>query len=167
MSREETPPRSKRKAEPPTAYGRALRLLGVRDRTERELRQRLARAGHVEEEIAKALERLRSHGYLDDERFARGQAESLLSRGRVGPRAAAVKLVAAGVTREQAREAVRNSMSTRDELQLARAALAKRHPEAAASEDPRVRARAVRFLLGRGFSPGVVSRALHVELEDG
>lgn len=157
----------KRGAPPPSAYGVLLRLLTVRDRTERELRQRLARKGFTISEAEAALERVRGLGYLDDARFAAGRAEGLLGRRGLGPRAVRARLAAAGVGREQAQAAVAQAMASRDELALARAALSRKHPGAAASDDPKVRARAARFLLGRGFGAGVIARVLKVELEEG
>lgn len=149
-------------APPPTAYGTALRLLTLRERTESELRLKLRRKQFEPAEIDAAIERVRQLGYLDDARFAKGRAEALLSRGRLGPRAVAARLAASGVERNQAREAVSNAMSERDELTLAKAALRKKSVDL---QDPKARARAARFLLGRGFSSDVVRRALGVELQ--
>lgn len=149
-------------APPPTAYGTALRWLTIRERTESELRLKLKRKGFEPSEIDAAIERVRNLGYLDDVRFARGRAQALLGRGKLGPRGVAARLAAAGVTREQAKEAVQEAMSERDELELARAALKKKRVD---RDDPKSRARAARFLLARGFSSDVVRRAVNVELE--
>ncbi|MBS2028349.1 MAG: RecX family transcriptional regulator [Deltaproteobacteria bacterium] len=154
-------------AAPPSALDQALRWLAVRDRTEGELRLKLKRKSYPADQIAAALERLRGLGYLDDARFARGRAEALLSRGRLGPRGVESRLLAAGLDRELISTAVRNAMATRDELSLARAALARRHPEAPGTPDRKLRSKAVRFLLGRGFSSDVVSRALGVDVDGG
>ena len=157
--------RRRAKAPPPTAFAQALRWLTVRDRSEAELRTKLKRAKHLPEQIEAAVLRLRALGYLDDARFARVRAESLIARGRLGPRGAAARLAAAGLSREQVQTAVGSAMKDRDELALARAALLRKHPGAVGSDDPKLRARAVRFLLGRGFSGAVVGRALGVEVE--
>jgi regulatory protein len=156
----------RRSTPPPTAYAYLLRLLTVRDRTERELRGRLARKGYVAAEADAAMERVRALGYLDDARFAKGRAEGLLSRGRLGPRAVQARLSASGIDRPAAQAAVARAMEGRDELDLARVALQRKHPLVDASSDPKLRARAMRFLLGRGFSAGIIARVLRVEVEE-
>src|SRR6185312_210663 len=123
------------KTAPPSALDQALRWLAVRDRTEGELRLKLKRKSYPADQIAAALERLRGLGYLDDARFARGRAEVLLARGRLGPRGVQARLLAAGLSREQIAEAVGKAMENRDELTLAKAALARRHPDAAGTPD--------------------------------
>jgi SOS response regulatory protein OraA/RecX len=59
----------------------AARALQHRDRSRRELEDRLARAGIGDEECADALDALERVGYVDDTRFAAARAESLADRG--------------------------------------------------------------------------------------
>jgi regulatory protein len=59
----------------------AARALQHRDRSRRELDERLARAGIDEDRRKDALETLERVGYVDDERFAGARAEALASRG--------------------------------------------------------------------------------------
>jgi SOS response regulatory protein OraA/RecX len=59
----------------------AARALQHRDRSRRDLEERLARAGIDEDERNDALETLERVGYLDDERFAGSRAEALAARG--------------------------------------------------------------------------------------
>lgn len=146
-----------------SAYDRALRLLSIRDHSEVELRRKLRRAAHEPEEIDRAIERVRALGYLNDARFARLRASSLVTQGRLGPRGVAAKLQQAGVSESLVREAVAQAMDGKDELELATELLKKKHPDALGSKDPKVRARAARYLAGRGFSSGVVARVLRLE----
>jgi regulatory protein len=148
---------------PASAWDRALRWLAVRARSENELRSKLRRAEVGEAEIEATIARLQRLGYLDDARFARARAESLLAFKRLGPRGVERKLAAAGIAREVIREAVSEAMSERDELSLAFDALRRKHPAAIGTDDPRLRARAARYLISRGFSGGVVARALRLE----
>lgn len=154
-----------RKAQPAaSAYALCLRWLTVRDRTEVELRRKLAQKEIAPPEIDAAIERIRGLGYLDDARFAKVRAEGLLARGRLGPRGVAARLAAAGLSREQVGSAVRRAMEGRSELDLARAALLKKHPAAVGTSDPKLRSKAVRFLLGRGFSADAAGKALDLDL---
>ena len=59
----------------------ATRALQHRDRSRREVDERLARAGIDEERRNDALETLERVGYVDDERFAGARAEALADRG--------------------------------------------------------------------------------------
>ena len=59
----------------------AARALQHRDRSRRELDERLARAGVGDSERAEALDTLERVGYVDDVRFAATRAGSLAGRG--------------------------------------------------------------------------------------
>jgi regulatory protein len=147
----------------------ALRSLAARPRTESWVRARLGRAGlgEVAEEVVAWL---RGLGYLDDVALAQARARALLAPGRLGPRAAERRLVAAGILPSLAREAVRAALGEAasvgggdPETALCRA-LAERR---AGGSDPgalddRSRRRLARFLLGRGFAGPVVARVLGV-----
>jgi regulatory protein len=150
----------------------ALRYLASRARTEAQVRGRLAKAelGEVADEVIAWLRELR---YLDDDAYARARARSLVARGRLGPRAAELRLRAAGLSAEAARGAVAGAVleageagGEPPEVALCRQ-LATRRLRGA---DPRTlddagRRRLGRFLLGRGFSGSVVSRVLGVWMD--
>jgi regulatory protein len=59
----------------------AARALQHRDRSRRDLEERLARAGIDEKQRNDVLETLERVGYVDDERFAGARAEALANRG--------------------------------------------------------------------------------------
>lgn len=87
------------------AFESALRLLSHRPRSERELRERLARKGVPRSAVEETVERLRALGYLDDVGFARfwtetAQALRPRSRWRL-----ASELRRKGIEREIAEEA--------------------------------------------------------------
>ena len=146
----------------------ALRVLAFHARTEAQLRARLAREGLAEQQD-EVLAWLRRLGYVDDAAWARARARALLA-ARVGPRRVEVRLRAAGIPGAAARGAVAAALAAQAgarpgrepaELSLCRAALAARLRGAdPGGLDERARARAARFLLGRGFSGGAVARVL-------
>jgi regulatory protein len=59
----------------------AARALQHRDRSRREVEERLARAGIHEDRRADALDTLERVGYVDDERFAGAREGALANRG--------------------------------------------------------------------------------------
>jgi regulatory protein len=134
----------------------ALRLLAHRARSEAQVRARLQRAGFASEAIDAALSRLRELRFLDDAAYAQARAETLLSRGRFGPAAAAARLAGEGVPEAMALAAIRAACGQRDERALARECLAARRLPLSPGAPAKERARAARFLLGRGFSEEAV-----------
>ena len=64
------------------AVTKAVELLAGQERSERQVRQALERRGYPEDEIAAALERVRSLGYLDDRRVAEARARKGLLEGK-------------------------------------------------------------------------------------
>jgi regulatory protein len=146
-----------------------LRVLAFHSRTEQQLRRRLAGQG-LEAEADAVVAWLLRLGYLDDAAWARATARSLLRPGRLGPRAAERRLLAAGIEAAEAREAVAAALAEapggdrgaeQGEVALWRA-LAERRARGArpADLDERARARLARFLLGRGFSGEAVHRVV-------
>ena len=110
----------------PEALEVATRALARRDYSERELRDRLARAGIEPAEVDATLVTLRERGLLDDCRFAVARAHALADRGR-GDLAIRFDLEGRGVS-----------------AALIEEALAALEPE---------RERAERIVLGRGSGP--------------
>lgn len=65
-------------------YMKGCYLLSIRQRGERELGHKLAEKGFNSEEIAAAIDMLKSRGYIDDLAFAREYAEHLQKKGYGG-----------------------------------------------------------------------------------
>jgi regulatory protein len=151
--------------EGPEAVRRAtdacLRLLAVRARSRHELRLALRRKGFSARVQEEALEKLQGYGYIDDARFARERATSLLRRGKLGPRAVLQRLQAHGLESEVAREALSTASGAVEfnPLTAARQVLERRGLFGRPLE-PKERARAGRLLYSRGFSSDVIQRLL-------
>lgn len=133
------------------AWDEAVRLLVRRDRSASEVRAELARRGRPEAVVDVTLARLVDLGYVDDNRLAADLAERMIERHR-GSLQVEASLVARGLDPAAITAAVANS--AHDELERARDLLAGRFPEGLAAA--RTRARAARFLHGRGFPESVV-----------
>jgi regulatory protein len=133
------------------AWEWAVRLLAARDRSEQEIRRALAARTIRPRIIDATVRRLRLRRYLDDQRFATMTAERAARRG-VGSDRVRAELEAKGVAEALADAAVSTAFD--DETALARASLARRFGDAPLP--PATRAKAARFLLGRGFPEGIV-----------
>jgi regulatory protein len=132
-------------------WQRAVRLLAAHDRSEQEIRNRLASFDASPGAIDATVRRLRELHFLDERRFAHGVAEQA-GRGGHGSEYVRAKLAAKGVAESLIDVAV--SAAFDDESALARQALARRYPDAPSSAAER--SKAARFLLQRGFPEAVV-----------
>jgi regulatory protein len=91
--------------ESPDPIELAARALRHRDRSRRQIDERLERAGVDASGRADALEALERVGYVDDGRFAAERAASLAARG-YGDLAIAERLAGDGVARDAAEAAI-------------------------------------------------------------
>ncbi|MCR5690811.1 MAG: recombination regulator RecX [Eubacterium sp.] len=80
------------------ATKKAMDLLLLKDRTVKELQDRLAKAGFSPEAVKGAIDYVDSYGYLDDERYARTYLD--YHKGQRSRRELAYKLEQKGISRE-------------------------------------------------------------------
>ncbi len=146
-----------------TPLDHAYRLLARRAYSEEELRQVLLHRGFGEAAVTDALTRLKDQGYIDDISLARDEAERLRARG-FGPVGIRAKLAQRGFSADAVEHALRAGQQTPQE-HAARHLLARRF-SAGALQDPRLRARAFRLLMRRGYSPEVAESLLGSSAED-
>lgn len=137
------------------AWQQAIRLLAAHDRSEQEVRTRLAMSGAPPATIEATIRRLYELRYLDDQRFAHSTAEQARRRG-YGSEYVRAQLASKGVADSLIDEALRGALG--DETELARHALARRYP--GEPQRPAERAKAARFLLRRGFPEAVIATVL-------
>ncbi|HVE84317.1 MAG TPA: regulatory protein RecX [Myxococcales bacterium] len=150
-------------ADPDPALRHALRLLSMRARTRQELQQALARKEHPAAAIAAALERVQALGYLDDARYARARAESLLREGKMGPQGVTQHLRARGIPAEVVRSALEDAQRALDfDPDAAARALLERRGLYAPGRTltDKEKGKAARVLAARGFSAAVAERLL-------
>lgn len=96
--------RAKSHKQPTTysAFDTAIYYLTFRDRSRKELCDKLAEKGYEEAEIAEAVEKLMSYGYIDDERYASSYIRNQMrAKGR---RRITMELSGKGVDSEMTRE---------------------------------------------------------------
>lgn len=136
----------------------ALRLLGFRDHSSGELRDKLRDREHDEGLIENVITRLIDQGWLDDKRFAEHQTEILIRKGW-GPRRIEQKLRKHGVPRDLSKEAVSEAADTRGWLETCRERLLSRFDEPQ-QLDRDTKQKAFRHLKHRGFAPSIIRRVL-------
>ena len=150
---------------PDSAYIAALKMLGRRELSERQVRQRLARRGYEGEAIDEAVVRLTNDRSLDDERAARAMAHAETSLKKRGTMRVKRRLEAAGIAPAVAARAIEETFQAIDADALVAAALQKRLRGREQIADNREFQRLYRFLIGQGFEPDRVLALLrrHVQ----
>ena len=138
---------------PDSAYIAALKMLGGRELSERQVRQRLTRRGYDDEEIEAAIGRLTQDRSIDDERAARAMAHAETSLKKRGRLRVTRRLEAAGIAPAVARRAIEDTFQTIDADALIASALQKRLRGREQIADDREFQRLYRYLVGQGFEP--------------
>lgn len=82
------------------AFIAGLRLLSYRDHSAKDLVTKLVQKGHKREYSENAVEKLKEYGYVNDERYARYLAESLLERKGMNIRAIKSELMHKGISKQ-------------------------------------------------------------------
>jgi regulatory protein len=143
------------------AYHTAVRLLGRREHSVTELRNKLRQKHRDLDQstLERLLETLQQDRLLSDERFAETLIRGRLNRG-YGPVYIQQELNSKGIDPELAETLLEQAKEENalDWLTLARELVERRHPNA--GEDSASWHKAARFLARRGFSSNHVIRAL-------
>jgi len=136
----------------------ALRLLEYRERSEQEIKERMARKNYNERLVKSTIESLKNHNLVNDRRFARMWAESCLRRS-YGRWKVQTDLNKKGIDKEIVEEVLRESYSKVDEVQIALALIQKKWPSLKKEENALLR-RVSDFLKRRGFPFEVIAEVI-------
>ena len=143
-----------------SAYIDGLKMLGRRELSEKQVRQRLARKEYEQDEIDEAVTRLREERAIDDQRVAEAIARTetgIRKRGKVRVR---MQLERAGIAKDTARAAIDSVFDAIDDAALLESSLRKRLRGRETIADEREFARLFRYLIGQGFESDRVMKAL-------
>jgi len=142
---------------------KALDLLAVRARSSRDLSLRLRRAGARDPDIAWAVSRLASQGFVDDAAYARGVARAKALGGGVSRRKVITVLRQKGIAADVAAEAMDATLAdvSLDEYGAALAAAQRRVRALSSLEPAKRRQRLYAFLARRGYKTDVVRRVMN------
>lgn len=140
------------------AKKKALKLLEDMDRTEAQLRERLLQNGYLEETAKKAMEYVKSFGYINDSVYAKKFVEA--KKGKKSRREIYASLCRRGLSRETIENAFRECFERGDSLEAIRTIARKRGytPGAADEEEKR---RLLAYLARKGFDLEEIRQAFH------
>ena len=149
------------------AFGAAVKMIARRALSEADVREKLLRKGHPDEDVARAVDRLARAGYLDDERVA---VETILQHARRGhgPVRVEERLRALGVSDDAIERAWAEAEADYgiDPRQILMDQLHRRLPEAGSSCDEATVRRVYNALLRAGFEESEVRSALGPYVRD-
>jgi regulatory protein len=134
---------------------RAFRILNFRDRSHKELNDRLRKLGFDQFLIDEAMQDLVADGTLNDERFIREFVSDYTKLNPRGNRYISNELKKKGITAD----AIAQALNERDEKSLAKELLGTKLA-GLDRNDPKDRAKIVRRLMSRGFTPSVIYEIL-------
>ena len=143
-----------------SAYIDGLKMLGRRELSEKQVRQRLARKEYEPDEIDEAVARLREERAIDDQRVAEAIVRTetgIRKRGKIRVR---MQLERAGIAKDTAKTAIDNVFEAIDDAALLESSLRKRLHGRETIADEREFARLFRYLIGQGFESDRVMKAL-------
>jgi regulatory protein len=143
-----------------SAYVSALKLLSRRELSESQVRQRLARKGHAEDEIEAVVARLKAERAIDDARVAAAIARTETGVKRRGRLRVRRQLENAGIAPAIARQALEAVFEELDDDALLQAALGRRLRGDRPIRDDREFQRLYRYLSAQGFESDRIRRAL-------
>ncbi|MCI3919500.1 RecX family transcriptional regulator [Paenibacillus sp. TRM 82003] len=148
------------------AYVRAIRWLGARPRTEKEVRMYLKRREYEDEVIDECVKRLAEQRYIDDERFSHALAEERLKLQGKGKQWIKQELLQKGVDKGTVQETI-GSLDPEDETEAAVKLARKRWRSLAKEEDSAAaRRKLYGYLARRGYSASAVRAAVNAAAED-
>lgn len=144
------------------AKKRAMHILEQMDRTEHQLREKLAKGEYPQECIDSAVEYVKKYRYLDDERFASSYVryhQEKLSRQQLS-----VKLTQKGVSKDIIAEALEMEYEA-DDGEKIRNLLSKRHfdPD---NTDRQENNKIYQYILRRGFKSSDILKEMRVFSEN-
>ena len=148
------------------AFDHALRLIGQRMQSERELRTKLGRREYGPGVIDAVVEDCIRLGYLDDAKFAAARAADAANLKKHGRQRAVQELLAKGVDRGTAENAANEAYEDVDPVEAATALAEKRRPSLARLDRPAAVRRLSGYLQRRGFDFDTVRAVVERVLSD-
>jgi regulatory protein len=138
----------------------ALSLLSYRQRSYKELADRLRAKGHKDAAINTALSSLKELNLINDEAFARSLAERRISRNPVGKKLLSQELQQKGIAAEIIVRVCEDVFAERSEESLA-LTLANNKLRSSQNLDPKTRTRRLySYLIRRGFPADVIQTVM-------
>jgi len=141
------------------AWEYSLRIITYRQRSEKELHQKLYQKGYPEDIINSVLDRLKNNGLINDKVFARNWSTYRLSNHPVGRKRLEEELRKRGISTVLAKETAAEVLTEEKEMAYARV-LANKYRNREDETSANYIKRLARFLWQRGFSGEIIRQVI-------
>lgn len=138
----------------------AMKLIGLRRRSEAEIRSRLRKKGCGEELAGETVSELYKFGYLDDAAFAESYINDRMRFRPAGRFLIKLELREKGIADGIIEDKLSELLGKEEELSLAKKLLEKKMRASPPKDGGKARARLAFYLKSRGFSPGTIDEAI-------
>ena len=137
----------------------ALRLIEFRDRTEKEMRDKLKEKKYGENEIEDEIEFLKSYGYIDDTRYAKHFTNDAINLKKWGKIRIRTELTRKGIDRETVDNTIEDAFwEIDDDRVLSQMQIRFKNSDLSNIKE---RARIFNFFLRRGFTSEEIKGAMN------
>ena len=137
----------------------ALKIVEFKDRTEKEIREKLKQKGYDENTIEDEVEFLKNYGFINDSRYAERFTNDAINLKKWGKSRIKTELLRKGVNREIVENVIEDAFSEIDEDRLF-LEMQKRFKNSDFS-NIKERARIFNFFIRRGFTPEEIKGAMN------
>jgi len=142
------------------AFERALRILSYRDRSEKEMRTKLSKAGYDEKIINLVVKELKRLQLIDEEKFARNYAKTKMVTRPAGEFLLKRELKHKGISDEIIEETLKEIYQEKDQSQVAVELAKKKKLQLKNVDVKKAKKRMSDFLMRRGFNWEIVSEII-------
>lgn len=144
----------------PAALAKAYRLLGIRNRSEKELCAALARAKYDSTVVDAVIEKCREQRFLDDAKFAQQFVQSRLRNRPMGRERLKLELRNKGISDTIIAATLDEAIAPEDTLSLANQLAEKQRKRLASLPAAKAQQRLADFLRRRGFDWETIQRTV-------
>lgn len=137
----------------------ALRLIEFRDRTQKELYDKLKEKGYSENDIDDEIEFLKSYGYINDERFVEHYIHDAINLKKWGKIRIRTELIRKGIDRDIIDDAIQEAfLDIEDDRVLSQMQIRFKNSDFSNIKE---RTRIFNFFMRRGFSAEEIKGAMN------
>ncbi len=137
----------------------ALRLIEFRDRTEKELCEKLKEKGYEEAQIEDTLEFLKSYGYIDDKRYASHFIHDAINLKKWGKIRIRTELLRKGIDHEAVEFAIEDAFAEIEDDRVL--SIMKKRFKDSDFSNIKERTRIFNFFMRRGFTSEEIKGAMN------
>jgi regulatory protein len=138
----------------------AMKLLGLRRRSEKELLKRLEEKGYKDDIAQEVMAEMQRFGYLDDSQFAESYINDRMRFRPAGRFVIRMELKGRGLSDSVIEEKLDELLPREEELRLASSLAEKKLRTLDRRDEKKARLKLLNFLKSKGFSSDIISQAV-------